>query len=135
RLQHSTFLGLTHPPAIELAQRLTALAPGRLTRVFFSENGAAAVEVALKMAFSYWRNRGEQRTRFVRLENAYHGDTIGAVSVGGIDRFHETYRPLLFETDAIPSPYCYRCPLGETYPSCGIACADALEQVLSRLGD
>jgi adenosylmethionine-8-amino-7-oxononanoate aminotransferase len=134
RLAHSTFLGLTHPPAIELAARLVALAPGRLERVFFSENGAASVEVALKMAYSYWRHRGEDRPQFVRLENAYHGDTIGAVSIGGIDRFHETYRPLLFATTAIPSPYCYRCPLGLTHPSCDLACAEALDAVLGRDG-
>ena len=134
RLQHSTFLGLTHPTAIELAKRLVALAPGDLTRVFFSENGAAAVEVALKMAFSYWQNRGEERTRFVSVQNGYHGDTIGAVSVGAIERFHETYRPLLFPTAQIPSPYCYRCPLGLTYPSCEITCATALEEVLEREG-
>jgi len=134
RLAHSTFLGLTHVPAIELAARLVALAPGRLERVFFSENGAASVEVALKMAYSYWRHRGEDRPTFVRLENAYHGDTIGAVSVGGIDRFHETYRPLLFATTAIPSPYCYRCPLGLSHPSCDLACAEALEAVLAREG-
>jgi adenosylmethionine---8-amino-7-oxononanoate aminotransferase len=134
RLQHSTFLGLTHPAAIELARRLVEIAPSGLSRVFFSENGAAAVEVALKMAFSYWRNRGETRTKFVSIENGYHGDTIGAVSVGGIDRFHETYRPLLFPTVQIPSPYCYRCPLGLTYPSCEIACATALGEVLEREG-
>lgn len=132
RLAHSTFLGLTHPPAIELAERLIALAPGRLSRVFLSENGAASVEVALKMAYSYWRNRGEPRERFVRLENAYHGDTIGAVSIGGIDRFHDTYRPLLFATEPIPSPYCYRCPLKLDPTQCGLACADALDDVLSR---
>ena len=135
RLAHSTFLGLSHPPAIELAARLVALAPGRLERVFFSENGAASVEVALKMAYSYWRHKGEERPTFVRLENAYHGDTIGAVSVGGIDRFHETYRPLLFATTAIPSPYCYRCPLDLSPADCGLRCADALEDVLAREGN
>ncbi len=135
RLAHSTFLGLTHPAAIELAARLVALAPGRLERVFFSENGAASVEVALKMAYSYWRHKGQERPTFVRLENAYHGDTIGAVSVGGIDRFHETYRPLLFATASIPSPYCYRCPLDLSPADCGLRCADALEDVLAREGD
>ncbi|MEW6473392.1 MAG: adenosylmethionine--8-amino-7-oxononanoate transaminase [Actinomycetota bacterium] len=135
RLAHSTFLGLTHPPAIELAARLVALAPGRLERVFFSENGAASVEVALKMAYSYWRHRGQERPTFVRLENAYHGDTIGAVSIGGIDRFHETYRPLLFATASIPSPYCYRCPLDLSPADCGLRCADALEDVLAAEGD
>jgi adenosylmethionine-8-amino-7-oxononanoate aminotransferase len=133
-LQHSTFLGLSHPAAIELAGRLVAIAPGDLRRVFFSENGAAAVEVALKMAYSYWRNRGSTRDRFVSVTNGYHGDTLGAVSVGAIERFHETYRPLLFPTTQIPSPYCYRCPLGLTFPSCEIACATALEDVLRREG-
>ncbi|MBI2169414.1 MAG: adenosylmethionine--8-amino-7-oxononanoate transaminase [Actinobacteria bacterium] len=132
---HSTFLGLTHPPAIELAARLVAIAPGDLTRVFFSENGAAAVEVALKMAYSYWRNQGQERDRFVRLQHAYHGDTIGAVSIGGIERFHDSYRPLLFATAELPAPYCYRCPLGKEYPSCDIACADELEPLLAREGD
>ena len=135
RLAHSTFLGLTHPPAVELAARLVALAPGRLNRVFYSENGAAAVEVALKMAYSYWRHRGEERERFVRLQNAYHGDTLGAVSVGGIDRFHTSYRPLLFSTPAIPAPYCYRCPLGLEHPGCELACANALEGVLAAEGE
>ncbi len=131
-MAHSTFLGLTHPTAVELASRLVAIAPGNLTRAFFSENGAAAVEVALKMAFSYWRNRGGQRDRFVHLDLAYHGDTLGAVAVGGIERFHETYRPLLLETASFPAPYCYRCPLGLDYPSCELACADTLDQVLER---
>ena len=135
RLAHSTFLGLSHPPAVELARRLVEIAPGDLNRVFFSENGAAAVEVALKMAYSYWRNQGQERDRFVRLQHAYHGDTIGAVSVGGIERFHDSYRPLLFATAEVPSPYCYRCPLDKEYPSCDIACADELAPVLEREGD
>ncbi|MBW3577209.1 MAG: adenosylmethionine--8-amino-7-oxononanoate transaminase [Actinobacteria bacterium] len=135
RLPHATFLGLTNPPAVELAERLVDLAPDGLTRVFFSENGAAAVEVALKMAFAFWRHRGEdQRRLFVCLDNAYHGDTLGAVSVGGFDTFHALYRELLFETRRIPSPYCYRCPLGLTHPDCGLACADALDDVLTRDG-
>ncbi len=99
RVAHSTMLGLTHRPAIELAQRLVARAPFGLTRVFFSDSGSTAVEVALKMAFQYWAQRGDTgRTAFVCLENAYHGDTLGAVSVGGIDLFHSLYQPLLFES-------------------------------------
>ncbi|MGO9884025.1 MAG: adenosylmethionine--8-amino-7-oxononanoate transaminase [Solirubrobacteraceae bacterium] len=98
RVAHSTMLGLTHAPAIELADRLVAIAPSGLERVFYSDSGATAVEIALKMAFQWWAQRGEhRRTRFVCLENAYHGDTIGAVSVGGIDMFHSLYRPLLFD--------------------------------------
>jgi adenosylmethionine-8-amino-7-oxononanoate aminotransferase len=95
---HSTMLGLTHRPAIELAGRLVELAPPGLTRVFYSDSGSTAAEIALKMAFQYWRQRGEDRRRFVALRMAYHGDTIGSVSVGGIDLFHSLYRPLLFDT-------------------------------------
>jgi adenosylmethionine-8-amino-7-oxononanoate aminotransferase len=99
RVAHSTMLGLSHEPAIELAERLIALAPPGLTRVFYSDSGSTAVEVALKMAFQWWEQRGEpRRTRFVCLEHAYHGDTLGAVSVGGIELFHSLYRPLLFDS-------------------------------------
>jgi len=101
RVAHSTMLGLTHPGAAELAARLTAIAPPGLERVFFSESGSTAVEIALKMAFQYWHQvEGDacKRTRFVTLEGAYHGDTLGSVSVGGIDLFHGAYGPLLFKT-------------------------------------
>ena len=98
KVAHSTMLGLSHRPAIELAQRLVELTPPGLTRVFYSDSGSTATEIALKMAFQYWRQRGEDRRRFVALRMAYHGDTIGSVSVGGIDLFHAMYEPLLFET-------------------------------------
>src|SRR3989440_11989697 len=99
RVAHSTMLGLSHEPAIELAERLVGIAPPGLTRVFYSDSGSTAVEVALKMAFQWWAQRGEpERTGFICLENAYHGDTVGAVSVGGIDLFHSLYRPLLFDS-------------------------------------
>ncbi len=95
---HSTMLGLTHQPAIELARRLVAIAPPGLRRVFYSDSGSTAVEVALKMAFQWWQHRGARsRTGFVCLRDAYHGDTVGSVSVGGIDLFHSLYRPLLFD--------------------------------------
>jgi adenosylmethionine-8-amino-7-oxononanoate aminotransferase len=98
RVAHSTLLGLTHEPAIELAERLLAVSPPGLTRVFYSDSGSSAVEVALKMAFQFWVQQGEpERTGFICLENAYHGDTLGAVSVGGIETFHSLYRPLLFD--------------------------------------
>jgi adenosylmethionine---8-amino-7-oxononanoate aminotransferase len=98
KVAHSTMLGLSHRPAIELAQRLVELTPPGLTRVFYSDSGSTATEIALKMAFQYWRQRGEDRRRFVALRMAYHGDTIGSVSVGGIDLFHSMYEPLLFDT-------------------------------------
>jgi adenosylmethionine-8-amino-7-oxononanoate aminotransferase len=100
RVAHSTMLGLSHPPAIELAERLVGIAPPGLTRVFYSDSGSTAAEIALKMAFQYWQQRGgddARRTRFVSLRDSYHGDTIGSVSVGGIDLFHSMYRPLLFD--------------------------------------
>ena len=133
---HTTLLGLTNPPAARLAARLAALAPQGLERVFFSESGASAVEVALKMAYAYWLFRGQgQRSLFVSADGAYHGDTVGSVSVGHIDAFHDTYRPLLFPTHGFAQPHCYRCPLGLAYPSCELACADTLDDVLARHGD
>jgi adenosylmethionine---8-amino-7-oxononanoate aminotransferase len=104
RVAHSTMLGLTHPGAAELAARLVDLAPPGLSRVFYSDSGSAAVEAALKMAFQYWQQRGGQhrrRTSFVALRDAYHGDTLGAVSVGGIDAFSSAYAPLLFRTHRV----------------------------------
>lgn len=100
KVAHSTMLGLAHPGAAELAGRLAGIAPPGLSRVFYSDSGSTAAEVALKMAFQYQQQRGghTERTGFVSLRHAYHGDTIGSVSVGGIDLFHSTYRPLLFET-------------------------------------
>jgi adenosylmethionine-8-amino-7-oxononanoate aminotransferase len=100
RVAHSTMLGLSHPPAIELARRLVEIAPAGLQRVFYSDSGSTAAEIALKMAFQYWQQQGgadARKTRFVTLREAYHGDTIGSVSVGGIDLFHSMYRPLLFD--------------------------------------
>jgi adenosylmethionine-8-amino-7-oxononanoate aminotransferase len=102
RVAHTTMLGLSHPPAVELAARLVELAPPGLTRVFYSDSGSTAVEVALKMAYQQWALRGEpRRTKFVCLHGGYHGDTIGSVSVGGIDLFHSLYRPLLFDAERV----------------------------------
>ncbi len=101
RVAHSTMLGLSHPGAAELAARLVELAPAGLNRVFYSDSGSTAVEVALKMAFQYWQHRGGQhvrKTSFICLEEAYHGDTIGSVSVGGMPLFHGTFEPLLFNS-------------------------------------
>ncbi len=98
---HTTMLGLSHRPAIQLARRLAELSPPGLERVFYSDSGSTATEIALKMAFQYWQQRGgadARKTRFVSLREAYHGDTVGSVSVGGIELFHAIYRPLLFDT-------------------------------------
>ncbi len=126
RLAHSTLLGLAHPPAIVLARRLAKIAPPGLTKVFFSDDGSTAVEVALKLAFQYWQNLGHKnKRRFLKLSNGYHGDTLGSVSVGGIPLFHQVYHPLLFDTLEAPSPYCYRCPHRE---DCREQCLALLEE-------
>jgi adenosylmethionine-8-amino-7-oxononanoate aminotransferase len=128
-MAHSTLLGLAHPSAIRLARRLTEIAPSGLTKVFFSDNGSTAVEAALKIAFQYWRQRGRpEKQRFLKLAQAYHGDTLGAVSVGGISLFHEIYAPLLFETLEAPTPYCYRCPDQE---NCEQQCLARLEELVA----
>lgn len=99
RVAHSTMLGLSHEPAIQLAERLVEISPERLTRVFYSDSGSTATEIALKIAFQHFQQSGQPvRKRFLAMRDAYHGDTIGAVSAGGIDLFHATYGPLLFDT-------------------------------------
>ncbi|MCK9374522.1 MAG: adenosylmethionine--8-amino-7-oxononanoate transaminase [Syntrophobacterales bacterium] len=129
QVAHSTLLGIAHPAAIRLARRLASIAPAGLNKVFFSDNGSTAVEVALKIAFQFWRNRGQgEKQRFLKLNNAYHGDTLGAVSVGGIPLFHEIYRPLLFDTLEAPSPYCYRCPHRD---DCREQCLMSLEETVA----
>jgi len=133
KVAHSTLLGVSHPTAIELARRLVECTPEGLTRVFFSDDGATAVEVALKMAFQYWRqkpNPEPSRTRYLSLGGAYHGDTLGNVSVGGVERFHAMFGPLLFSPLRVPSPHCYRCPLELQRPSCAMACLNEVERTL-----
>ncbi len=133
RLGHSTLLGVTNPPAVELAKELIENCPEGLKKVFYSGDGASAVEVAIKMTFQYWQHKGlDKKIKFICLENGYHGDTLGAVSVGGIDIFHDTFKPLLFDTYKVPSYYCYRCALNKSYPECGLGCADEIEKVLSE---
>ena len=105
KVAHSTFLGLTHEPGIRLAAALVEIAPMGLTRVFFSDSGSTAVEIALKQSFQYWHLRGRaSKRRFIRLGDAYHGDTLGAVGVGGIELFHRIFGPLLVDSIAVPSP-------------------------------
>ncbi len=133
RIAHSTLLGLGGVASIELAAALVEVAPPGLEKVFYSEAGACAVEIALKMAFGYWQHRGVATKRtFVCLENAYHGDTLGAMSVGGIELFRAAFDPLLFSSFRVPSPYCYRCPLSKSYPTCDIACLGTMEEILSE---
>jgi adenosylmethionine-8-amino-7-oxononanoate aminotransferase len=135
KLDHSTFLGLTNVPAVELATRLVAIAPSNLTRVFYSDNGSTAVEIALKMSFQFWRQRGKEfarKQRFISFSNAYHGDTLGSVSLGGVDLFHRLFKPLLFKSYKVFYPDCYRCPFGKQPESCEIRCLNDFEATLER---
>jgi adenosylmethionine-8-amino-7-oxononanoate aminotransferase len=135
RIAHSTLLGLSNVPAIRLAKELVEIAPRSLQKVFYSDNGSTAVEVALKMAFQFWLQSEDQhtsKTRFISFVNGYHGDTVGSVSVGGIDLFHRTYKPMLFESIKVNSPYCYRCHLGKEYPGCRMSCLAEVEEAMDR---
>lgn len=132
RLEHSTLLGLASEQSIMLAARLAEITPPGLDRFFYSDNGSTAMEVAVKMAYQYQVHHGRpERSRFITFKNAYHGDTLGAVSVGGIDIYHATFKPLMFETVQAPSTYCYRCELGcPDRLQCNMKCLDALETLL-----
>ncbi|MBU4275347.1 MAG: adenosylmethionine--8-amino-7-oxononanoate transaminase [Proteobacteria bacterium] len=135
-LDHSTLLGLTHPLAARLAAELARVTPGKLNKAFYSESGSTAVEIALKIAYQYWQQSGHpEKKTFVALGEAYHGDTLGAVSVGGIELFHQVYGPLLFPVHRLPQPFCRKCPLGLKHPACDLACAQALEPMLEEHGD
>ena len=137
-IAHSTLLGAASPPSIVLAKALVEIAPKGLTRVFYSDDGSTAVEVALKMAIQYWQQQHppqKKKKKFVRLDAAYHGDTMGSMSVGGMPLFHERFQPLLFPTIALDAPYCYRCPLQLCFPSCQTACLNPLEDVLIKQHD
>jgi adenosylmethionine---8-amino-7-oxononanoate aminotransferase len=136
KLCHSTLLGLASVPSVVLAKKLVDITPKGLSRVFYSDNGSTSVEIALKMAYQYWQQKGEkQRKKFIAFTNAYHGDTIGAVSMGGIDLFHKVYRPLLFSTIRSPSPYCYRCPLKLDRDKCSMECVDVFKETVAKNAD
>ena len=134
RVAHSSLLGLGGEPSIRLAQSLLEVAPGDLSRVFYSDSGSTAVEVGLKMAFQYWRQREgseSRRTRFLCLQDSYHGDTLGSVSVSGIDLFHAIFQPLLFATHQLPVP---RGPDDASRQADVERCLTALDQVLAESG-
>ncbi len=133
KIAHSTLLGLSNIPAIRLAKKLIAIAPAGLAKVFYSDNGSTANEIALKMAFQYHQqcpSGKRSKKKFIRLSNAYHGDTIGSVSVGGIDLFHSMYRALLFPSFKAEAPYCYRCMLEKSHPACRLACLTHVEDIM-----
>lgn len=131
KIDHVLLAGCTHDVIEELASRLGKVLPRELAHVFFSDDGSTAVEVALKMAVQYWKNIGRPEKRsIVALEHAYHGDTVGAMSVGAESAFTDAFRDLLFSVRRVHSAYCYRCPVGKTRATCDIDCAEQLENLL-----
>jgi adenosylmethionine---8-amino-7-oxononanoate aminotransferase len=133
QLEHAMFAGFTHEPAVALAEKLIAVLPQNITRIFYSDNGSTAVEVALKMALQYWSNIGQpERKLFVVLQHAYHGDTVGAMSASADSAFTQPFQSFLFQVARVHAPYCYRCPVGLTRPACSIDCLQDLESVLKQ---
>ncbi len=131
KIEHVIFAGFTHRPVIEFSKKLVNMMNNSLKHVFFSDNGSTAVEVALKMAYQYQVLKGHpEKKKFIALKNSYHGDTIGAVSVGGIDMYHKLYKPLLFEIRQAESPYCYRCPMNCNKETCNCECLSSVENIL-----
>ena len=134
KVSHTTLLGLSNTQTICLAKKLVEITPPNLKRVFFSDNGSTGIEIALKIGFQYWQQKGEsQKNKFVSFIGGYHGDTLGAVSVGGMDLFHKKYKPLLFNSFKVPYPYCYRC--SKTFRLCNMACLKKLENILEQKHD
>ena len=132
-LEHVLLAGFTHEPVVRLAERLCGLAPPGLNRCFFADNGSAAIEVALKMSFHFWRNCGRDRKRrFATLTNSYHGETLGALSVGDVELYRETYRPLLLDVITVPSPDCYQRAPGASWAQHSRASFRAMEETLER---
>jgi len=129
-------LGLANVPSILLAKRLVNMTPPGLTKVFYSDAGATAVEIALKMSFQYWQQQNDpnlrRKKKYLSLGEAYHGDTIGSVSLGGMDLFNDLFRDLLFSGYRACHPYCYRCSLNLEQDKCGLACVDAVEDIMSK---
>lgn len=133
KIEHILLAGFSHKPAIELAERLINLTPDSFTKVFYSDNGSTAVEVALKMAYQYWYQVGHpEKKKFVSMSDSYHGDTLGSVSVGGISLYKKIFQPLVFETIEVKAPYCYRCPKNCEKSSCSIDCIEYVEEVFKN---
>lgn len=131
QLQHVILGGMSHPPIIELAERLAEISPGELQYSFFCGDGASAVEAALKIALQYWVNIGVTgKTRFVGLVEGYHGDTLGAIGVGYVESFHKDYSPAVTPALRACSPHCLQCPFGKAPTSCNIECFEPMEEIL-----
>lgn len=136
RLEHVILAGCTHEPVVELCERLIDITPEGLDRVFLADNGSAGVEVALKMSFHYWRNVDRpQKTRFIRLSNSYHGETLGALSVSDVPLYSATYEPLMLDVITVPAPDCFDREDGETCADVARRQFDHMEQALAKHAD
>lgn len=132
-LEHTIFANFSHEPAIKVAEKLVSLTPDGLNKVFFADNGSSAIEVALKMSFQYHMQTGKtKKKRFLALTDAYHGETLGALSVGGVGLYNEVYQPLLLDTVRAQGPDCFRCPFQENPGSCQAQCIQFVEEELSQ---
>lgn len=133
KVSHTTLLGLANEPSTILSEKLLKLLPKHFKKVFYSDNGSTAVEVALKMAFQYQQLIGNtKKKKFLAFTNSYHGDTVGGMSVGEIDVFVKTFNPLLFKSFRAEYPNCYRCPAQKTYPDCKLACIDSFKNIITK---
>ena len=136
QLEHVLLAGFTHEPVIQLSERLVQLAPPGLTRCFYADNGSSAIEVALKMSFHYWLNQGHsQKKTFVTLANSYHGETLGALSVGDVALYKQTYKPLLLDVITVPSPDCFQREAGESEYEYSQRMFGHMDAVLSQHAD
>ena len=136
QLEHVMLGGLTHETAVLLAEKLVEITPPGLDKCFYADNGSAAVEIALKMSFHYWRNLGQtQKTKFISLENSYHGETLGALAVGAVDLYKKTYAPLLMEVISVPSPDCFERESGESWAAYSSRRFADMEQTLAAHAD
>lgn len=135
-LEHVILGGFTHEAAVELAEKLVEITPGGLNKCFYADNGSSAIEIALKMSFHYWRNLGKtQKTRFVTLENSYHGETLGALAVGNVALYKDTYGPLLMDVITVPGPDCYFRDDGESWEAYSVRRFADMEKTLARHAD
>ncbi len=136
KMAHVMFAGITHQPAIDLADSLVRLSPVGLDKVFFSDNGSTAVEVALKMSLQYWQEKGEnQKIRYAYLKGGYHGETLGALSVCGLDIFRKKFEKVLADHLPVQGPDCFRCPYGLQRETCNAECFEPMEKALSDNSD
>ena len=136
KLEHVIFSNFTHPAAIDLAEELVRITPKGLSKVFFADNGSSAVEAALKMSFHYHQQTGHpKKTRFAAITDAYHGETLGALSLGDLDLYSKIYKPLMLSTLRATGPDCYRCPYGQTREACHAECFESMEKLVSDHAD